>query len=38
MASDDVRINELRAFFEGWDLYTTVIEQDYMIHTESCLI
>jgi len=26
MASGDVRINELRAFFEGWDLYTTVIE------------
>jgi SAM-dependent methyltransferase len=34
MASDDVRINEIRAFFEGWDLYTTVIEQNYMIHTE----
>ena len=34
MASDDVRINEIRACFEGWDLYTTVIEQNYMIYTE----
>lgn len=25
---------EVKAFFEGWSIYQTVIEQDYMLHSE----
>ncbi len=30
----EAKIDEIRAFFESWDLYTTVIQENYMIHTE----
>ncbi len=32
--NSETKIDEIRAFFDGWDLYTTVIEHNYMIHTE----
>lgn len=32
--SADTKIDEIKVFFDGWDLYTSVIEKDYMIHTE----
>jgi len=30
----EVKLEEIKAFFDDWDLYTKVIEQNYMIHAE----
>lgn len=32
--SDNTQLDEIKAFFETWELYTIVIEENYMIHQE----